>query len=420
MMLQLGNLVSWLGACSLAAIGVGAVAQTADVPPSPSSGHEASGIPVGGSYEPRAIRLGSGNLALTPSIGFAVGYTDNVLSSPAASRQSSSVFTTTPRLVLRSAIRAHRYALLYAGEFIRYADVPRSDINNQELAATGEHGLDTRTTVRWRAAALDRYDAVGSTDRTLASGLPDHWRGTDASAEVRYGAEAAQGRFEAQVAHARREYLNNRVHTRAADHRSTAAAARLYNRVSPRTYLFVEYRHARFGYDLAETNLDNDESRILLGAEWQAGAKTSGSVRVGHMSKHYDQVRPRYSGLTWEVAARWQPRTYSRVELSTRRSAVDSTGEGSNHAVVEAYDAAWVHNWTSDVQSRLRYGHVQAQYQGQQRHDRIDTLSVGASYDWRRWARFGVDYSHARRQSDVTIYDYERNLWSLLAEFSLK
>ena len=35
------------------------------------------------------------------------------------------------------------------------------------------------------------------------------------------------------------------------------------------------------------------------------------------------------------------------------------------------------------------------------------------SYDFRRWLRFGAEYTHTDRNSNRNIYDYKRNLFLL-------
>ena len=57
--------------------------------------------------------------------------------------------------------------------------------------------------------------------------------------------------------------------------------------------------------------LDSREYRYLLGVVWETTAKMTGSVRVGGVTKKFDDpALPNYSAPNWEVAIRWSPRTY--------------------------------------------------------------------------------------------------------------
>ena len=151
---------------------------------------------------------------------------------------------------------------------------------------------------------------------------------------------------------------------------------RFYNRIAPRTRAVAEYRVNVLDYKLNSTNLDNTDQRLLVGAEWQATAATSGSVKVGYMNKKYEQVRPTYSGFTWEAAVRWQPLTYSQFDFSTGKAATDPSGDDSNFVVATVYNASWTHNWNTFLRTKVGYSHNGGAYDGTGRRDKTDSLEL--------------------------------------------
>ena len=383
------------------------------------TGTEASGIPADGLYRPTAYRLGQSGVFVTPTLGVTIGYNDN-LRITSTNRISSNFLVLSPRLLAEAAYRADRYTLGYQADVIRYGSSSRDDIENQELAATGQNVFGTRTGVNWRASLSDRFDPIGSTQRSSGGAVttPDHWQGALLSGTGRYGAPGARGRVEVDLGYFKKEYQNNRATTAGADFDSLTFATRLYTRVAPNTELLTEYRATQFDYRLDSNNLDNTEQRLLVGAQWRATAKTSGIFKVGYLNKHFDRVRPSYSGGTWEGGVRWEPRTYSFVEVSTGRTASDPSGTGTNFILSSFVSGAWTHRWRSFFSTRVNFLHIEDDYNGASRRDRTNTLGISAAYDVRRNVRASLALEHTKRDSSISVFDYTRNLATARVELA--
>lgn len=386
-------------------------ATVVNTPTATVSGFEAPGIPMTGLYAPVGFRIRDSGIFVTPTLGISVGHNDN-LRITSSNPRSSNFLGLNPQIVASGAYRADRYTLGYQADIVRYSASSQDDVENQELAATGVNVLGTRTSVSWRAAFLDRYDPIGSTLRSSGGGVtqPDHWQAVNLGAAARFGAPGARGRAEVEVGLFDKEFQNNRASTATADNRSTNFATRLYARVAPATEVLAEYRNTRFDYDIDTTNLDNTEHRVLVGVQWQATAKTAGIFKVGHLSKRFERGRTNFSGGTWEGGIRWQPRTYSTVDLSTGRAASDPSGAGTNFVLASMVNAAWTHRWKTFFSTRVSFAHLNERYDGLGRRDKTDTLSVGAAYDVRRNARASVGVDRTVRNSNVNSFDYHRNL----------
>ena len=147
-----------------------------------------------------------------------------------------------------------------------------------------------------------------------------------------------------------------------------------------------------------------------MGALWRATARTSGQFKVGYLHKGFDQVRPSYSGVTWEGGVRWEPRTYSIVDLSTGRSAGDPSGTGTNYILSSFVTAGWTHRWKSYFSTRVNVRHADDEYSGLGRRDRTNTLGIAAAYDVRRNVRASVGIERTVRNSNTAGFDYNRNI----------
>lgn len=388
----------------------------ANTPTASSTGFESGGVPASGLFIPKTLPVRDG-VGLTPTLGVSYGHTDNVALAPSSAARSSSLYTLTPKLLATTAYRADRYSLGYQGEIVRYPSSKRDNAENHEIAATAENSLDTRLAVNTRLSYQSKMDGAGTTDRISTGNELDRWRGLSAAVVARYGAPGARGKLEVELGAFDKKYQNNRATTQDADYSSTNFATRFGVRVAPKTTLLLEYRNTRFDYKRDVQNLDNTEQRYLVGAEWEATALTSGSFKVGYLDKGYKRTRNGYGGLTWEGGVSWKPLTYSSVDLITGRSASDPTGNNGDYVKNSFVSANWTHRWSSFLSTRVSLAHSESDYVGTPRADKTDTLGLAVNYDFRRWVRLGGSYEYSKRSSSTPAFDYDRNQFSLFAEF---
>lgn len=377
-----------------------------------ASGFEAAGVPSSGDFAPGSIRLGNGNVMFTPTLAVGFGVNDNLTLTSNKNRPNSSFYTIAPTLVLSSQYGPNQLSLGYQAEATQYSSYSAFNTENQELAASGSHDLDTRFALDWRAAYQNRYDPVGSTD-TAGSAKPDRWEANNLIVAGRYGAEQATGNIEGEIGAYDKQYLNNRTTTAGSDYKSINVVGRFLYRVAPATRVLTEYRHTQFDYRLKSTNLDNVEQRLLVGARWTATAATSGEFKIGYLNKDYARERKSFKGTTWEGGFRWAPLTYSTLDVSLGRGANDSTGFAADYITNNFLSLGWTHNWRSYFNTRLGYNISKSDYVGGNRKDRLNEWVLGASYVVSRWAQVSAEAKIADRNSDIDFYDYRRNILSV-------
>ncbi|MBS1209292.1 MAG: hypothetical protein H6R19_1690 [Proteobacteria bacterium] len=384
----------------------------------PANVFEAGGIPVAKTRSKNPLKVADGINVFADVVG-SFGYDSNVTTATKGQEVSSSVYNLRPTVVAEAKYRADRYTLAYKGDYTRYPSFDANKLENNDLLFNGVNVFDTRASVAWGAAYMDRYDAIGSTDRSIGASKPDHHRDLAVNATFRYGADDAKGRVEVDTGLSSKRYLNNHDSTEASDVDTTNVGARFYYRVAPKTRAFVEYRWTTYDYAHDTNFLENTERRYLLGATWDATAAVSGTIKAGQQRKDffYDQLRPEYSGFTWEAALRWKPLTYTSFDLISGRSASDPSGS-TGIPIAKTVSLAWSHDWSSYVHSKLSAGYTNTRYNSDVRRDRESVYSIGMMYDLRRWLGVGLDYTFSHRNSNVDTYDYLRNLTMLRLEAS--
>ncbi|GAB4057303.1 exopolysaccharide biosynthesis beta-barrel protein VpsM [Uliginosibacterium sediminicola] len=348
------------------------------------------------------------------------GWDSNVTQATTGLERSSVFYKIRPSIIADIPYRADRYTFGYVGDYTNYSSVAENNIYNSDFLFNAKNEFTTRTALAWGLSYLDRYDPIGSTDRSIGASTPDHHHDWLANGTFRYGAPGAPGQLEFDAGVGGKRYQNNRESTATADVDISNFGTRFYYRVAPKTRLLTEFRNTTFDYVDDSLLLDNSERRYMLGATWDATAATSGIAKLGALTKDFkSNLRKRYIGFTWEVSLRWKPMSYTNIDFLSGRSAVDPSGSSTSFVIERNNTLKWTHDWTGYLHSTASAGVQQLRYQGTTRNDKVRTLSAGMNYDFRRWLSVGLEYSLFDRDSTIDTDKYIRRLTALKLDAAL-
>jgi polysaccharide biosynthesis protein VpsM len=345
-----------------------------------------------------------------PGIDFALGRDDNLFSSD-INKKSSTLFLTSPWVRVEGKPGPHRFDLIFRSDIGRYKDSSDDNYEDYSLVANGQAVFSARTDLKAHAEYIYGHDPRGSTDRPFAT-KPDEFVNAGAEATLGFGALGARGRVEASGGIYTRQYQNNSTFTEASDRDTGIFGGTFLWRVAPRSQLLFQAERRHIDYDLPASTLDSDETRYYVGARWDATALTSGTAKFGALRKKFDSdARQDVSTGSWDVGVRWSPLTYSVFDLNTSRQTNESTGVGDT-IVSSNYTVTWTHAWSSRVRSQVfgNWRNDDFRGAGVTREDDTGTLGLRLYYQFRRWLRFGTEYTHTDRASTDPAFDYKRNL----------
>jgi hypothetical protein len=390
-----------------------AVAQVTGIRPAysyPSESRSESG--------PASVQLGSTPLYAAPWAEAAFGNDSNLFSLPTDALSSPyQRYGLGFKADARSAQSLFRWDL--RGELGRYTDSSNDDYNDLFSVAAYDVAFSSRSFLRVKWDYALGHDARGSTDRgILVGGEPDRYRVSTPGVTYSYGAPDAKGRVEVFASQAAKRYRNNRDITEASDRDTADFGAAFYWRLQPRTYLLMEARGTQVDYTLSSSTQDSDETRLYVGATWEATAITSGTVKVGQLQKKFDAGQPKFSGTSWEALVNWAPFTYSTFAFYTTRTPTESTGLG-DFILSDAIGAYWKHDWNSRFSTEANLRYQSDNYKGFDRNDDITTLGLKANYRFRRWLTLGAEYTYTNRDSNLPASEYDRNVWLLYGKLSM-
>jgi len=383
------------------------------------------GTPVTQALEP--TNLQAGPFSFTPTLDLEAYYTDNLWLTQ-SNEKDTWVGVLIPRLQTWLQEGVNTYSLTFGLEDSTYENSSDDDFTDYLTTFDLHHEINARNVVNAMAEYYDGHEDRGTGliegDLSFVTEKPVEYTRTTVGGDYTYGGKSAKGRVMLAAKTDDYEYDNYRDFTRYRDYTRNTLGGTFFWKIAPRTDALIEATGMNNDYDEADPTdpagtLTSDEMNYLLGVEWDATAKTSGHVKLGMYDRQYDSgARQDEDGFTWEVGVTWLPRTYSALDLKTRRFTQETNGLG-NAINTEEYSLDWNHNWNQRASTNLRVLYYTEDYQGASREDDNYAAEARYDYEYRRWLDFGAGYRYEDRDSDVNSFSYTANIVFFEARLSL-
>ena len=352
-----------------------------------------------------------GPLVVIPGIDLAIGHDDNLFLRPTA--QTSSTFTiVSPYLRAEARPGPHKFDATLRIDDGRFQSSSPDNYTDYSLLGNGDVVFSGRAGLKLHAEFKHGHDPRGSTD-AAATATPNKFDNYGMDGVFRYGAPGARGRIEIDAGGYRRRYTNNPAATDSINHDTSQVGGTFFWRIMPRTELLAQAAFRDLNYQQTTSTQDSTEKRYLFGVKWEATAKTTGTAKFGRQQKDFDSpLRQNFSSSSWDVGVRWSPLSYSVFDFVSAKQASESTGIG-DAIVVKNYGVTWSHAWSSRVRTQALANWSSGNFTGPTglgRKDDTSTFGLKAYYQFRRWLRFGAEYTYFNRDSNLDAFDYKRNL----------
>ena len=377
--------------------------------------------------EPAHLR--PGGFYLTPILEVEQKHIDNLLRS-ANSEIDTWGTITRPSLQTWAQKDLDTYSLAYELEDGAYNDSSEDDYTNHTF----------RIDVHKEATARNVFDLYGkyfNGYEPRGTGLTEGITGDVIDKPLKYdltlfggiytlGSSTSIARLEVEARTEEIKYKNFRAFTREYDRSEDSYRGTFFYRMGGRTDALLEVRHHDTDYRLDDgdrvlvaNGLDSDEDIYLIGVQWEATAKTTGSIKMGAFDRVAENdERGDDNGFHWEAEIAWQPRTYSEFQLVTRRYSGETNGLG-DYMDSREYSAAWNHSWTQRWHTSVQALFGDDNYPGSERQDERYEAEAGVAYSFRRWLDLGAGYRYEKRQSDIDALKYTRNVFYFDVKLSL-
>lgn len=361
-----------------------------------------------------------GNFDVVPKLTIEHRYDSNILLQ-ADNELDSWVTVVSPSISAKAEISDKNVELSYRHVAGYYESSSSDDFSDNYLSGTLNWEPSHRSQFELFASYIDNHEDRGSgfSEGTAATLIdePDTLVTKAAGIRYGYGAIGSNGRLIFAFDHLSRRYTNHRSDTRGRDRKNNALGAVFDWKVGGRTSTFLEAEYTDINYVSdpagmigAFDTLDSVTQNYSIGVSWEATGKTKGSVKVGHVTKQFDdRDRENFSGENWEVNVQWKPRSYSVFTLLSSREARETNGVG-NFIDEKSYSLSWRHNWNKRLMSVLYYRFDDERYGGDSsnREDELNSYGARVNYTAKPWLDLGVSASMRDKNSTIRSFSHER------------
>lgn len=352
-----------------------------------------------------------------PAIGVGIDYTDNLLRTT-DNEISDHAYIVIPSLLWRIPWRKHDLDFIYAGEFARWQDISNEDYDDHSLLGRLNLDLSRILDLDLQGGYDRNHEERGSSGSSIElTEVPDEWDETFVGARAVLGRRSARLQLAGEIEEREYRFLNNGQEFRDRDV-STLDASLLWN-VSSRTALVLEFEHQDLDYlDPRPQNLDSTEDSFLLGANWQATAKTSGTFRIGRLEKDLDDpALEDFDGTRLGLDVTWRYKPYSIFVARAAREPNESATAGDTFYLSDWFEVEWLHRFSDRFRFDASVGVRSDDYSLSERVDDFQGWGVGVTYAFRRWVNIRAGYDYLERDSTVPEGDYTENSVTLRAIF---
>ena len=327
--------------------------------------------------------------------------------------QSDTLVILKPELQWLTLFGKHQLDASYKGDYGFYSDEDDLNFDDHSLTLHGLFDHSRRISTDVELGYKENHDDPGSTN-ALAINAGEFNRFTNKYAEgtLYYGKRQSQGQIALRVNHNQLTYDNNQQGDR--DHDRDTITATFYYRIAPKTRLLFETAYTEYDYQSASTfngstfDQSNNDTRYLLGVEWQGTAKTTGIFKIGQQDKEYDSTLYNdISGLTLSLDMIWKPNTYTTVKIGASRDTDESAQAFTSGFVSEYIHADYSHLLTprTKITANIGYGDEEYAY-AISRNDKRKELDLGIEHELRRWLVLGAKLQYESRDSSEERFDY--------------
>lgn len=367
-------------------------------------------------------------LQVVPTIGLGLGYDGNITMAD-RDEISSWFYLIAPAIRIEMPADHSVLALSAGADIVRYQDSPRDDREPWWVRGDAIWDVSTRQKLALFADYGDGVDRRGESRRRGDAGLipldPDEWKRFGYGGAWDYGAAGARGGLRLRAGAYDLDYTNNRegslpgsLGTRLLDRDWWYAGGTFSWRVAPKTALLLDYLHRDVSYDEAPAS-DSQIDTWMLGATWDATARTSGTVKFGSEKRDFaDPAKEDYDGAAWQASVRWRPRTYSAFTLTATRNTREPD-TNADFLLREDIVLSWVHDWASRFGTTMDIGYGEDDFRPNGPTEDLFYWGVGARYAFSQHLRFGVSVTSYHRDSGAAQFDFDRRVFLLTAEWSL-
>lgn len=335
---------------------------------------------------------------------------DNILRNELGLNDESLVLA--PNLSYAANTGKQEFYFKYLGEYRAFNQHDNLNYSNHDFLSEARFIFTDKFSASAEAFLNENIDPVNTTYSSEVLTDFNQLETQGISATVKYGTFASTGQIVIAATKSSVEYNNNEQSFRNVD--VSKLNATFYYRMAPKTRLLLSATSTVHEYDLNSSVEDQSSKTITtrFGAEWELTAQTTGRVEIGYFDKKMDSpLLNDIDGLSFMVSLNWQPFPFTNIIIHGDRSTRESSIVGSNAFINTKLKLGLQYNVTERTFLNLRLISEKADLES--RNDDVLATSLGLEHNLREWLDLELFYEHNRRDSDISIYTYDANIYGI-------
>ncbi len=190
----------------------------------------------------------------------------------------------------------------------------------------------------------------------------------------------------------------------------------IFYKIQPKTSFFIEYEYLNIDYK-KEYILNSIEHHYFGGIQWEATAKSKGSIKAGYGIKDfsYDDEESREFILELQVDYKFTPKT--SLLLRALRRTNETNIATTDFILSNKLEAEYIQRVTGKITADIKLIYENDTYNGaltfsgetKEREDNYFYGIFSLQYDFKEWLKTNIGYIYARRDSNFSDFDYTAN-----------
>lgn len=345
---------------------------------------------------------------LKPGISVDVGHDSNVnLGNSQVPVVSSSVALYSPTLALDLNLHGtQKYEAYYVGNYARYTNAQAYNYDDSDVGVSASNIWSSKLSSTLKLDYSLGHDTANS---YIGTNAVESWSSPMIQGVVHYGTPDAKGQIEVEADYRQQRYLSDPAVMDTYNLDEARLLGRFIYRVEPKTHAVFELSDQRDIYP-NYSGSDASQQRLTGGLQWDATAKTSGSVMVGMMSNQMDTGGSSNTGLSWDASVKYHYRPTTTFSLDSSRSYAEWANLAHAYVVTTGAMLTWDQTWSYRITSQASVLDYHDQYLGSGRDDDRHGFDLAAYYKLGARYRVGLEELYQQRSSNQAINDFNENI----------
>lgn len=190
----------------------------------------------------------------------------------------------------------------------------------------------------------------------------------------------------------------------------------VFYKFQPKTALFIEYEYLDIDYKKDETS-NSIEQHYFAGIQWDATAKSKGSIKAGYGVKEFSLDNKEDSDFILEIQIDYKFTPKTSLLLRASRRTTETNIATTNFILSNTFEAEYIQKVTGKITADIKLVYENENYNGvltfggetKEREDNYFSGMFSIQYDFREWLKTTIGFIHTKRDSNFYSFDYKTN-----------